>query len=258
MNNQGTMGGTAQENFENPNVEMSGAILKKGEMPTNLGGARAKTVRNQNSQGFSKNARKFGSNYSSKSHRAGPYPGAESPRKRATNAGGEANVLEEEGLRAFSETYSPQDWDKASLSWRIATDFENEPQADSMLGQGQNSRGEEEIDPPPFKLRSSVNIEIPPEGVRWVPVQGAGLDKKTFVIPQVTHGLAGKGISAGQFTTQLSRGVVGLQSGPAVLLINKNAIPFQVRKGQRVGSLVPLRRLPTEDSGGPPGRLQRL
>ena len=153
--NNGTKGGTVQENFENlgnPNEGMSGAILKRGEMPTNLGGSRAKTVRNQKSRGFSKNLKKFGSSYSSRSHRAGPYPGAESPRKGATNAGGEAHVVEEEGLRAFSETYSPQDWDKASLSWRIATDFENEPQADSILGQGQSSRGEEEIDPPPFQI----------------------------------------------------------------------------------------------------------
>ena len=62
----------------------------------------------------------------------------------------------------------------------------------------------------------------------------------------MTHGLAQKGLSALQFTTSLAKNVI--RGGPgesAVCIVNKSPVIFQIRRGQRLGTLLPLCQLPS-------------
>jgi hypothetical protein len=185
------------------------------------------------------------------------YDTAEGGNAHRGESGGENNAINNDPLDIFSCKYSPSEYDKQSLAWRINADFTGEftgAQDDGAERGGGSVRSYDESAGENCKLRAAKSLIIPPGGYKWVPVKDIEIDRKTFLLPQVTHGLAQKGLSASQFTKDLAKNVTGLAPvGPAVLLINKSSVQFQAKKGQRLGTLVPLQVLPgaPQDDGEP-------
>jgi hypothetical protein len=182
---------------------------------------------------------------------------AEGENAHRARSGGENNAINNDPLDIFSCKYSPSEYDKQSLAWRINADFAEEftgaPDVGAEGG-GESVSSNGKSTGENCKLRAAKSLVIPPGGYKWIPVKDIEVEKKTFLLPQVTHGLAQKGLSASQFTRDLAKNVTGLgPMGPAVLLINKSSVQFQARKGQRLGTLVPLQVLPgaPRDGGEP-------
>jgi hypothetical protein len=219
-----------------------------------------------------KNTDKFGFDEKSKTVMKSPkkraksfYGAVTSKTKTILNQdnGGQIANIDEQNLQPFSHRYDPSEYDKLSLAWRITKDFEGEGTEDDLTANAQevtaNARpptaNAQDINTQsgsrgaPNRLRAAQTCQVPAGGVRWVPIRDEGFDKKSFLLAQVTHGLAQKGISAGQFTCNLAKNVPGAPGAPAVLIYNKLNVPFQVSRGQRLGTLVPLQRLPEDDRG---------
>ena len=145
----------------------------------------------------------------------------------------------------FSSKYSPSVWDRLSLDLRIERDFKDEAvfEREEQGSMATTVRGEKGA--ATHQLRSASNVQISPGATKWVSVREVHDTGKELLFPQMTHGLAQKGLSALQFTTCLAKNVVGGGPGePAVCIINKSPTIFQIRRGQRIGTLLPLRRLP--------------
>ena len=145
----------------------------------------------------------------------------------------------------FSSKYSPSVWDRLSLDLRIERDFKDEiaferEEQGSMATTMRGGRGTST-----HQLRSASNVQISPGATKWVSVREVPDTGKEVLFPQMTHGLAQKGLSALQFTTSLAKNVIGGDpEESAVCIVNKSPILFQIRRGQRLGTLLPLCRLP--------------
>ena len=146
------------------------------------------------------------------------------------------------GEGVWSEKTYPETFCRASLDHRIGLDFVSESAhaTDSMSGATSvtSSQGGQNI------LRVAKKTKISPGGLEWVPVNFVDSPEGVFMAPQVSHGLAKKGLSTLSYTDFLAQGA-GPQSGvPAVLIANHSTVSFQAQKGQRVGVLLPVRNLP--------------
>ena len=145
----------------------------------------------------------------------------------------------------FSSKYSPSVWDRLSLDLRIERDFKDEPifEREDQGSVATTVRGAEGGNS--HQLRAATNVQISPGANKWIPVKELVLDGNAILVPQMTHGLAQKGLSALQFTANLAKNVVGGRGGePAVCIANKSPVLFQLRRGQRIGSLLPMKQLP--------------
>ena len=175
---------------------------------------------------------------------------------------GEVNqVSRVELLNNFTLKYSPNLWDTTSLDFRIHEDFASEAgfagkREESTQGGGGGAptvRGEVQGGKQ-CQIRAAEKVDLKPMTPRWVKVRGFELEPNLLVFPQVTHNLAEKGLQALQFTGDLAKNVPGGGAGtPAVCLLNKLPITFQVREGQRLGTLLPMAVPPSRSSGGPVG-----
>ena len=160
-------------------------------------------------------------------------------------------------MNNFTLKYSPNLWDTTSLDFRVYDDFASEEEftgegGGSAQGEGERTttvRGEGNIQ---VQLRAAESLVLKPLTPRWVKVKGFELGPNLLVFPQVTHNLAAKGLQALQYTGDLAKNVPGEGARtPAVCIINKLPVAFQVKSGQRLGTLLPMAAPPSRSSEGP-------
>ena len=133
----------------------------------------------------------------------------------------------------FSSKYSPSVWDRLSLALRVEQDFADE----SVFGKEEEGGDATTVRGGGTKiaqqLRSASSVQISHGAMKWIAVKEMPLAENVVLFPQMTHGLAQKGLSALQFTNNLAKNVVGGRAGEAaVCIVNKSPILFQLQRGQ--------------------------
>ena len=141
-------------------------------------------------------------------------------------------------------TYPTGDWDEISLLRRINTDFEGEPcfnQDKSTYGQVKSNLSKPAREQGSV-LRAGQNKTLRPNRATWLEVKAPQVrpngEKKGGFAPRLTDHLTNLGLQIlDVFQEPFLECTVGQAHRIHVQIANKSYLPFQVKRGQRLGWL---------------------